>query len=80
MEITGIDTIQTVKTVGPKEAIQAARVEDTVTISTDAKKRAEWVEMLKQMPDVRPEKIAAALAHPAISVAELANHMLQSGF
>lgn len=80
MEITGIDTIQTVKTIGSKEAIQAARVEDTVTISTDAKKRAEWVEMLKQMPDVRSEKVAAVLTHSAISPAELANHMIQSGF
>lgn len=80
MEITGLDTIQTVKKVGHKEAVQEARVEDTVAISAEAKKRAEWVDMLKQMPDVRPEKIAAALAHPPISPAELAQHMIRSGF
>ena len=78
MEITGIDTIQTLKTVGSKEAIPAARIEDTVTISADAKKRAEWVDMLKQMPDVRPEKVV--LSHSLISSAELAHHMVHQGF
>ncbi|MFC2049144.1 flagellar biosynthesis anti-sigma factor FlgM [Chlamydiota bacterium] len=80
MEINGITTIQTLNKASPKEGVQAARIEDKVTISSDAKKRAEWVEILKQMPDVRPEKIVAALSHPTVSAAQLAERMIQSGF
>lgn len=62
MEISGIEKVQSLKKLVPKEGIQAARVEDTLTISTEAQKKAEWVEMLKKMPDIRPEKIEAALS------------------
>jgi hypothetical protein len=78
MEITRIDTTHTIKKVVPKELVPTTHVEDSISISTDAKKHAEWVEMVRDMPNIRPEKIAAALLRLPISAAELARHMLQS--
>jgi len=71
MEITGIDKIHTVQKAIKKEGIQAAKIEDTLSISTEAQKRADWVEKLKQMPDIRPEKVASIVSkdplfHPTI--------------
>ena len=83
MEIVGVDKIQTVKKVGLKEGVQATRIEDSVGISSESKKRADWVEMLKQMPDIRLEKIDAALATDAHSTAILSHVAAQisrSGF
>lgn len=81
MEISGIDKLQSLKKVTPKEGVQhAARVDDTVAISSESKKRAQWVEMVKNMPDVRAEKIQAALMHTSPSPAELAQKMLESDF
>lgn len=80
MEIHGIDTIQSVKTIAIKEAVHAPHVEDTVVISTEVQKRAEWVDMLKQMPDVRNENMSVALSRATISPAELAQRMIQTGF
>ncbi len=74
MEITGIDTLQSVRKLGSKEGVQATRLEDSVAISGEAKKRAEWVEMLKQMPDIRSEKVESAVQHRAAS--EVAEQMM----
>lgn len=67
MEIAKIDKVQTVGKVAQKEGVQAARVEDSLTISSESKKKAEWVEMLKAMPDIRPDKIESTLANAPIS-------------
>lgn len=64
MEITGIDKIQTIKKAGESQEIQKADLEDTISISSEAKKRSEWVEMLKQMPDIRQEKIEPLTVNP----------------
>ncbi len=83
MEVTGIDKVQTLGKIVRKEAIAAARIEDKLTISAESQKRAEWVEMLKSMPDVRPERIDAALRsdawlNPAKVLADVAHHLLNS--
>lgn len=63
MEISGIDKIQGVKKLGQKEGIKAVPIEDTVTThSSEVQKKEQWVGMLKEMPEIRPEKIAAALS------------------
>jgi hypothetical protein len=80
MEIYGIDSIQSVKTTALQEAVHAPHIEDTVIISTEAQKRAEWVDILKQMPDVRHENMAAALSRATCSPSEIALHMIQTGF
>jgi hypothetical protein len=80
MEISGIDKVQTIKKVEIQEGVQPAHIEDTVIISSESKKKAEWVEMLKQMPDIRDDKIAAALANPFPSLSAVAQRIAQSGF
>jgi|GEM_PF-3293769 Anti-sigma-28 factor, FlgM len=80
MEIAGVNSVHSVKQVIRGEAVQTACIEDTVAISSEAQKKAEWVEKLKQMPDIRPEKIAQALVAPPVSASELAHKMLQSDF
>lgn len=71
MEISCIDKMTTAQKVIKKEAVQTAKIEDRVTISPEAKKRAEWVEALKKMPDIRAEKLEGLepldpLLHPDI--------------
>lgn len=83
MEISGIDRVHTVNKLGTSEKVTASTiVSDTLSISSDAQKKAEWVEMLKSMPDVRPEKIQAALSNhsylqPEV-LAEVARQLLNS--
>ena len=60
MEILGVERTQTLQRVSKKEIVPEVRLADTLTISNESQKRAEWVEKLKQMPDIRPEKIEAA--------------------
>lgn len=63
MEVQGIDKTQSVKKLGKGEAVsQSVRVEDSLSISAEAHKRAEWVEALKAMPDVRIDAIETALS------------------
>lgn len=64
MEITGIDKIQTIRKSGENQEIQKTDLEDTISISSEVKKRSEWVEMLKQMPDIRQEKIEPLTVKP----------------
>jgi hypothetical protein len=76
MEISSIDKIRTLNKAIKKEGVQAARIEDTLSISTEGQKKAEWVEMLKKMPDMRADKVNSIvskdpLAQPAI-LAEIA--------
>ena len=71
MEITGIEKVRTVTQVIKKEAIAPAKIEDTLSISSEAQKKAEWVEKLKQMPEIRADKLAGVVSkdplhHPAI--------------
>jgi hypothetical protein len=67
MDVSAVEKIQTVNKTVSQEAVQTAKLEDTLSISSDVQKKAEWVEMLKQMPDIRQEKIAAALSSDAFS-------------
>lgn len=78
MEITGVDRIQTLHKTHSKEGIAATRLEDTLTISADAQKKAEWVEKLKNMPDIRPEKIASPHSNKVLSI--VAHKIATSGF
>jgi hypothetical protein len=59
MEITGLGSVQTLQKISNKESVQGAdQMQDRIAISAEAQKRAEWVEALKEMPDLRSEKIA----------------------
>jgi len=61
MNISSIDQIQTVKKVCKSQVSQMqSEPLDVCSISSESKKKAEWVEMLKSMPDIREEKIIAA--------------------
>lgn len=71
MEVNCIDKMRTVQKVVKKEAVQAAHIEDRLTISQEAQKKAEWVETLKNMPDIRADKIEGLnaldpLFHPEV--------------
>ena len=78
MEISEIHKTKSVGKLQKSESIAPAkRVEDRLTISSESEKRAAWVEMLKEMPDVRPEKIAAALKSSPSRI-ELASKILSS--
>ena len=61
MELSEIDKVQTVKKIHKKEATASAKIEDTLSISSEAQKKADWVDKIKKLPDIRPEKIEAAL-------------------
>ena len=82
MEILASDRMERIKRLKNKESIQT---EDTLPISVEAKKRAAWVEMLKQMPDMRMEKINRAAtcdssSFPVITLAVVAERIADSGF
>ncbi|NGX60555.1 MAG: hypothetical protein K940chlam9_00015 [Chlamydiae bacterium] len=51
---------------------------DRLSISGEGAKRASWVEALKQMPDIREEKIAAHRETPSLSA--LAEKLQAEGF
>jgi len=75
MEISEIQKAKSVGKLQRKEGMQlTGKVEDRLSISSESEKKALWVEMLKEMPDVRPEKIEAARALP--SSQELAHKIL----
>jgi hypothetical protein len=87
MEITGLDTIHTVQKLAPKEALKealhTAPIKDPLDISSDARKKADWVEKLKLMAPIRPERIEAALAKEHTSpeiLATVAQRLMHSGF
>lgn len=63
MDISAIGTTKSVgKTTKARALNQMAEIKDRLSISSEAEKKGMWVEMVKEMPDVRPEKIAAALS------------------
>ena len=73
-----VSEVQDTKAIGKvqkKEGIHTTRVEDRLSISSESAKRAEWVQMLNEMPDVRPEKIEAALTANPTSL-ELAGKII----
>jgi hypothetical protein len=83
MEISGITQVHGIRKIESKESVQTVRMEaDTVAISPEAKKKAEWVNiLLHEMPDIRPEKIEAALKIGAVPHAStVAKKILETGF
>jgi len=81
MEVDSINKIQTANKITKKTPVQSAKIEDTLSISIEAQKKAEWVKLLQQMPDMRPEKIEGALSSdifscPAKVFAEIARQIL----
>lgn len=61
MEITEIQKAHAVKSVQAKTEVKSvAQIVDGISISSEAHKMARWVEMLKEMPDVRLDKIPAS--------------------
>lgn len=66
MEINGIDQIQSLKMIGKSNISSSISIEDTLSISAESQKKAEWVEITKAMPDLRTEKIEAYLQNPPI--------------
>jgi hypothetical protein len=82
MDIAGIDKLQRLHKVANKGSVQqAAQLEDSLSISSEAQKKEGWVENLKQMSDMRPEKIKAALSshYPENLFAEVARKIQSSG-
>ncbi len=76
MEISEIQKSKSVGKLQKNEGVrQQAKIEDRLSISSESAKRAEWVEMLKEMPDIRPEKIEAAFKSEPSSL-ELAYKIL----
>lgn len=76
MEISEIQKAHSVGQIQKKEAIASTKLADRLSISSEAEKKAQWVEMLKEMPDcVRSEKIEAA-QHASPSSQQLAEKML----
>lgn len=65
MEIGQISSSSTVKAVQSKPTAQISKPQDTLAISKEAEKMGRWVEMLKEMPSIRSEKIESALKSEA---------------
>jgi hypothetical protein len=64
MDIAGIDKVQRLHKVATQGSVHAAKLEtDSLSISSEAQKKAGWVEQLKQMPDIRPEIEALPASH-----------------
>lgn len=58
MEITEIQKAHAVKSVQAKTEVKSVtQIVDGVSISSEAHKMARWVEMLKEMPDIRTDKV-----------------------
>jgi len=77
MEISEIQKAKSIGQLQKKEGIQQTKVVDRLSISSESEKKAIWVEMLKEMPDVRPEKVEAAL-NSSPSNQQLAQKILNS--
>ncbi|MCH9627414.1 MAG: hypothetical protein K0U10_06655 [Gammaproteobacteria bacterium] len=75
MEISEIRGAKAIGALKKKEGVQQTAPQDRLSISPESEKRAAWVEILKEMPDVRPEKIEVALQSSPSSF-ELAQKML----
>jgi hypothetical protein len=80
MEITSVDTICSIKKNTLKECVQAPCLEDKLTISSEAKKRAEWLEMVKAMPDIRPDRIECCSEASSHQILAVAHAIIESGF
>lgn len=76
MEVSEIQKTGSVGQLQRKEGIQKTEIKDHLSISSEAEKKAAWVEMLKEMPSVRPEKIESAL-HTSPTSYELAQKLIK---
>lgn len=61
MEIAEIQKTKAAGQIQKNDGVFRAQVVDRLSISTESEKKAEWVEMLKEMPDIHPEKIEGAI-------------------
>lgn len=77
-EISEIQKAKALGNIHKKEGIGRAQAADRLSISPESEKKAMWVEMLKEMPDVRPEKIEEASGHASPTSRELAQKILNS--
>lgn len=75
MEIAEIQKTKVAGQIQKNDGVSRAQVVDRLSISTESEKKAEWVEMLKEMPDIRPEKIERAIEADPTSL-ELAQIIL----
>ncbi|MCC5831553.1 MAG: hypothetical protein JJU12_00720 [Chlamydiales bacterium] len=71
-EISEIQKTKALGQIHKKEGVGRPQVVDTLSISSESEKKAIWVEMLKEMPDLRPEKIEEALNSTSPSSQKLA--------
>jgi hypothetical protein len=78
MEISEIQKAKSVSQLRQKEGVQQTKVVDHLSISFESEKKAIWVEMLKEMPDLRPEKVEAALDFTLPTSYRLAQKILNS--
>ncbi len=77
MEVSEIQKAKSASQVQKKEGISQSKPVDGLSISSESGKKAEWVSMLKEMPDMRPEKMEGALKSSPSSL-ELASVMLKA--
>lgn len=61
MEISEVGGAKAVGALQKKEGVRQIAPQDHLSISPESEKRAAWVEMLKEMPDIRPEKMEVAM-------------------
>ncbi len=83
MEVNVVDTVAVIKKCSPKERVERACVEDRLHISSEAVKRKEWLERVKEMPDLRTKKIDSNAMHPTLlpsQIAATAHKIAESGF
>ncbi len=76
-----MDVSEVAKVSSLKKARQtgaSAPIQDRLSISSESEKRAQWVEELKRMPDVRVDKLNMERA--TLSSQELARCLLEAGF
>jgi len=76
MEISEIQKVKSVGQLKKKEGVEhTSTIKDSRSTSSECIKKAEWVKMLKEMPDVRPEKVTDAI-HASPTSHELAQKIL----
>ena len=60
---SGIKSTGQIPKVKKTSTVQRSSAVDAVSVNRgEAAKRSEWVVMLKQMPDTRPDRVAAAMS------------------
>jgi hypothetical protein len=75
-EISEIQKTTSLGAIHKKEGIGRSQPVDRLSISSQSEKKAMWVEMLKEMPDIRPERIEESLRSTPPSSQDLAFKIL----